>query len=73
MKALRASEDNYKEMLNTLRTQTDLFSKETKALQERTLRLERDLAEKTQLATNLHEEKNVLLEMRNVEQNAPSP
>jgi chaperonin cofactor prefoldin len=29
--------------------------------------------EKTQLATNLNEEKNVLLEMRNIDANAKNP
>lgn len=73
IKALRASDDNYKEILTTLRQQTELLSKETKALQEKSLRLEKELAEKTQLVTNLTEEKNVLLEMRNIDANAKNP
>lgn len=73
VKALRASDDNYKEILTTLRQQTELLSRETKTLQERSLRLERELAEKTQLATNLMEEKNVLLEMRNIDASSTNP
>lgn len=37
------------------------------------MRIEKDLAEKTLLVQNLREEKNVLLEMRNIESNSTNP
>lgn len=67
LKAKETSEENNKDILQTLRQQTQLLSKETKDLQEKSIKLEKELSEKTFLVSNLQEEKKVLLELRNNE------
>ena len=53
IKNLQMNQQNERQMANTMKQQVQLLSKETKNLQEKTLKLEKDLTEKTNLVTNL--------------------
>ena len=73
IKSLQRSEQNNKEILNTLKQQSQLYSKEMKELQEKTIKLEKEVNEKNMLIQNLKQEKNVLLQMRNSDSSAQIP
>ena len=53
IKNLQMNQQNERQMANTMKQQVQLLSKETKNLQEKTLKLEKELTEKTNLVTNL--------------------